>query len=154
MITSVFKRREKKYLIEATQRQTIEAAARQFMSPDDYGRTLVTSVYLDTPDRSIIARSLEKPVYKEKLRIRAYGQEDGTALVFLCQHGLVAARAFYGDMLLAIPVFFELKKKYKGIVYKRRVRMSLMGAWALAHGASYEAAMTTYPLAEDDGCGG
>lgn len=149
MVTSVFKRREKKYLIDATQRRTIEAAAQQFMSPDDYGRTLVTSVYLDTPDRSIIARSLEKPVYKEKLRIRAYGQEDGTALVFLCQHGLVAARAFYGDMLLATPVFFELKKKYKGIVYKRRVRMSLMGAWALAHGASYEAAMTTYPLAED-----
>lgn len=147
MITSVFKRCEKKYLIDATQRRTIEVAARQFMSPDDYGRTLVTSVYLDTPDRSIIARSLEKPVYKEKLRIRVYGQEDGTALVFLCQHGLVAARAFYGDMLLAIPAFFELKKKYKGIVYKRRVRMSLMGAWALAHGASYEAAMTTYPLA-------
>ena len=117
------------------------------MSPDDYGRTLITSVYLDTPDRSIIARSLEKPVYKEKLRIRVYGREDGTALIFLCQHGLVAARAFYGDMLLAIPAFFELKKKYKGIVYKRRVRMSLMGAWALAHGASYEAAMTTYPLA-------
>ncbi len=147
MITSVFKRCEKKYLIDATQRRKIEAAARQFMSPDDYGRTLVTSVYLDTPDRSIIARSLEKPVYKEKLRIRVYGREDGTALVFLCQHGLVAARAFYGDMLLAIPAFFELKKKYKGIVYKRRVRMSLMGAWALAHGASYEAAMTTHPLA-------
>ena len=147
MITSVFKRCEKKYLIDATQRRPIEVTARQFMSPDDYGRTLITSVYLDTPDRSIIARSLEKPVYKEKLRIRVYGQEDGTALIFLCQHGLVAARAFYGDMLLAIPAFFELKKKYKGIVYKRRVRMSLMGAWALAHGASYEAAMTTYPLA-------
>lgn len=147
MITSVFKRCEKKYLIDATQRRTIEVTARQFMSPDDYGQTLVTSVYLDTPDRSIIARSLEKPVYKEKLRIRAYGREDGTALVFLCQHGFVAARAFYGDMLLAVPAFFELKKKYKGIVYKRRVRMSLMGAWALAHGASYEAAMTTYPLA-------
>ena len=147
MITSTFKRCEKKYLIDAAQRRTIEAAARRFMSPDDYGRTLITSVYLDTPDRSIIARSLEKPVYKEKLRIRAYGQEDGAALIFLCQHGLVTARAFYGDMLLAIPVFFELKKKYKGIVYKRRVRMSLMGAWALAHGASYEAAMTTYPLA-------
>lgn len=144
MITSVFKRCEKKYLIDATQRRTIEVTARQFMSPDDYGQTLVTSVYLDTPDRSIIARSLEKPVYKEKLRIRAYGREDGTALIFLCQHGLVAARAFYGDMLLAIPAFFELKKKYKGIVYKRRVRMSLMGAWALAHGASYEAALGRY----------
>ncbi len=147
MITSTFKRREKKYLIDAAQRQAIEAAARRFMSPDDYGRTLITSVYLDTPDRSIIARSLEKPVYKEKLRMRAYGEKDGTALVFLCQHGLIAARGFYGDMLLAIPVFFELKKKYKGIVYKRRVRMSLMGAWAFAHGASYEATMTTYPLA-------
>ena len=147
MITSVFKRCEKKYLIDATQRRTIEVTARQFMSPDDYGQTLVTSVYLDTPDRSIIARSLEKPVYKEKLRIRAYGREDGTALIFLCQHGLVAARAFYGDALLAVPVFFELKKKYKGVVYKRRIRMSLMGAWAFAHGASYEAAMTTYPLA-------
>ena len=153
MITNTFKRCEKKYLIDAPQRQAIELAAQHLMSPDDYGRTLVTSVYLDTPDRSIIARSMEKPVYKEKLRIRAYGEGDSAALVFLCQHGLTAARAFYGDMLLTIPVFFELKKKYKGIVYKRRVRMSLMGAWAFAHGASYEAAMTTYPLAEDDECG-
>ena len=54
----------------------------------------------DTPDHRLIRSSLEKPVYKEKLRLRSYGvpQSDTT-------------------------VFAELKKKYKGIVYKRRIGM-------------------------------
>lgn len=146
MATSVFKRQEKKYLVEPWQRHDVEAAAHGRMAPDAYGRTLITSVYLDTPERSIIARSLEKPLYKEKLRLRVYGQVAGEALLLVCRKGLCAADAIYGKRLLAIPTFFELKKKFKGVVYKRRVRMSLPGAWAFSLGASFESAQTTFPL--------
>lgn len=49
------------------------------MAVDAYGRTRITSLYLDTPERSMIARSVEKPLYKEKLRLRAYGDAAGVA---------------------------------------------------------------------------
>lgn len=146
MATSVFKRREKKYLITPGQRHAIESAARVHMAPDAYGRTLVTSVYLDTPRRSMIARSLEGPLYKEKLRLRTYGERSGAALLLVCTAGLPEAMATHGTALLEIPAFFELKKKFRGIVYKRRVRMSLPGAWAFARGASYQSAQATFPL--------
>lgn len=147
MTTSVFKRLEKKYLIDAGQRATIEASARMHMAPDQYGRSLVTSVYLDTPSRSLIARSLEKPLYKEKLRLRTYGKQNGALLLETCRAGLPAQDDPRFDDLLHVPVFFELKKKFKGIVYKRRVLLSLPAAWAFAHKASYEAATNTFALA-------
>lgn len=149
MAENVFERREKKYLVDPAQRCAIETAALGHMVPDAYGRTLITSVYLDTPDRSIIARSLEKPRYKEKLRLRAYGAVASEALIMLCRDGLDAARAAYGATLDALPVFFELKKKFEGIVYKRRVRLSLPAAWAFSRGSSFEAARTTFPLREE-----
>lgn len=148
MANNVFERREKKYLVGTEQRRAIEQAARAHLAPDAFGRSLVTSVYLDTPDRSLIARSLEKPLYKEKLRLRAYGERVGDSLVMLCREGLQAVQAAYGADVLSMPVFFELKKKFDGIVYKRRVRLSLLAAWAFAQGASYEVARTTYPLNE------
>ncbi|MBQ4100908.1 MAG: polyphosphate polymerase domain-containing protein, partial [Oscillospiraceae bacterium] len=53
-----------------------------------------------TPEYLLIRRSIEHPVYKEKLRVRSYGKvEDDTT------------------------VFVELKKKYDGVVYKRRIDM-------------------------------
>lgn len=148
MADNVFERREKKYLVDPEQRCAIERAALGHMVPDAHGRTLVTSVYLDTPDRSIIARSLEKPRYKEKLRLRAYGVTAGEALVMLCRDGMDAARATYGATLDALPVYFELKKKFEGIVYKRRVRSSLSAAWAFSRGSSFEAARAMFPLVE------
>lgn len=148
MTDNVFERREKKYLVGPEQRRAIERAAEGRLAPDAYGRTLITSVYLDTPGRSIIARSLEKPLYKEKLRLRAYGSAAGEALVMLCRDGLEAVRAAHGDAIDGLAVYFGLKKKFDGIVYKRRVRLSLQAAWAFAHGASFEAARTTFPLAE------
>ena len=69
--SSVFKRVEKKYRIGAAERAAVEAAAGGPMAVDAYGRTRITSLYLDTPERSMIARSVEKPLYKEKLRLRA-----------------------------------------------------------------------------------
>ena len=77
---------------------------------DAYGKTTVLSVYLDTPDHRLIRASLDKPVYKEKLRVRSYGVPKA------------------GD-----TVFVELKKKYHGVVYKRRVCLPLSEArdWLL-----------------------
>ena len=80
---SVFKRVEKKYRTTPRQRAAVEAAARDAgaMAVDVYGRTRITSLYLDTPERAMIARSVEKPLYKEKLRLRAYGEAAGAALM-------------------------------------------------------------------------
>ena len=118
-----FERKEKKYLITAGQCQAIKEALAGRMRLDDYGATRIDSLYLDTDDRSLICRSLEKPLYKEKLRIRSYGafSQAGT-------------------------VYVEIKKKFKGIVYKRRVRMSAQGARAYCSGShSYEEAQALYP---------
>lgn len=97
---SVFKRYEKKYLLQPEQAAAFRRAIEPYMRTDAYGRTTICSVYMDTPDYRLIRASLEKPVYKEKLRLRTYGvpKNHGTA-------------------------FVEIKKKYKGVVYKRRVSM-------------------------------
>ena len=109
----IFKRYEIKYLISARQKKKILAAMEPYMEADSYGRSTICNIYYDTPDSILIRRSLEKPVYKEKLRVRSYGiaSEDS-------------------------PVFVELKKKYKGVVYKRRISVSEEEAMTyLNHGA-------------------
>ena len=118
-----FERKEKKYLVTAEQSEAIKAGLAAHMRLDDYGATRIDSLYLDTCDRTLICRSLEKPLYKEKLRIRSYGA--------------------FSD---AEAVFIEIKKKYKGVVYKRRVRMTDKGARAYVNGASYEDAQMRFPL--------
>ncbi|MCI2105991.1 MAG: polyphosphate polymerase domain-containing protein [Intestinimonas sp.] len=96
----IFKRHELKYLVTDRQRRFLEQALRERMIPDSHGESTICNVYFDTPDFYLIRRSLEKPVYKEKLRLRSYGPVTSEQSVFL-----------------------ELKKKYKGIVYKRRISM-------------------------------
>lgn len=102
---SVFQRTEKKYLLDPSQRRALERALREHMEPDQYGLQTVANVYYDTPDCRLIRESLEKPVYKEKLRLRSYGRAERD-----------------GD------VFVELKKKFRGVVYKRRESMRLKDA--------------------------
>lgn len=95
----VFRRMEQKYILNETQRQALEALLDQRMEPDKFARSSIRNIYYDTPDYRLIRRSLEKPsVYKEKLRLRSYG-----------------------DIAAGGDVFLEMKKKYKGVVYKRRV---------------------------------
>ena len=98
MTTTVFKRHEIKYMTEPWQRSFLERAMADIMEPDAHGESTVCSVYYDTPDYRLIRHSMEKPAYKEKLRLRSYGRcgEDD-------------------------KIFMELKKKYDGIVYKRRI---------------------------------
>ena len=99
---TVFKRYEIKYLINLEQKNIILDAMKPYMELDEYGRTTIRNIYYDTDSFRLIRDSMEKPVYKEKLRVRSYctANEDST-------------------------VFVELKKKYKGVVYKRRVSMPM-----------------------------
>ena len=99
-IQSVFQRHEIKYLIHTRQYHQILQAMEEYMEPDPYPRCHIRNVYYDTSDYRLIRASLEKPVYKEKLRLRSYGpisQED--------------------------TVFLELKMKYRSVVYKRRISL-------------------------------
>ena len=100
MSEMLFQRHELKYLIDENQRSALEAAFAGKMSPDPYGESTVCNVYYDTPDYRLIRTSLEKPVYKEKLRARSYGPAAPDSMTFL-----------------------ELKKKYSGVVYKRRIEL-------------------------------
>jgi hypothetical protein len=97
---SVFKRYELKYLLTEQQKQTVLSAMEPYMELDRYGRTTIRNIYYDTDTYRLIRRSIEKPDYKEKLRIRSYRQVTADGAVFV-----------------------ELKKKVDGVVYKRRVSM-------------------------------
>ncbi len=104
---SIFRRYELKYLISPEQMQAVMQAMQPHMVPDPYGQTTIRNIYFDTPNYRLIRRSLEKPAYKEKLRLRSYrqSQEDDR-------------------------VFVELKKKYQGVVYKRRLSLGCDSAMA------------------------
>ena len=96
-----FKRYEIKYLLDARQKREFEKVLNRHMVLDQYAKTTIQNIYYDTPDWQLIRASLEKPVYKEKLRLRSYGVADSNQNVFI-----------------------EIKKKYKGVVYKRRTSMT------------------------------
>lgn len=95
-----FQRYEKKYMMTAGQYEALWAELSPRLRPDEYFSSTVCSLYYDTDDYSLIRHSIQKPVYKEKLRLRSYGIPND-----------------------ASPVFVELKKKFKGIVYKRRIEL-------------------------------
>lgn len=101
----IFKRYELKYLLTAQQKDAVIQAIEQYMALDRYGRTTIRNIYFDTENYRLIRRSLEKPVYKEKLRIRSYQKTGKTDTAFV-----------------------ELKKKYHSVVYKRRVSLPLQEA--------------------------
>lgn len=97
-IQTVFKRYEIKYFLTAHQMEALKLEMQPHMKADAYGQSQIMNIYFDTPNDLLIRHSLEKPVYKEKLRLRSYGVPENTSTVFL-----------------------EIKKKYEGIVYKRRI---------------------------------
>ena len=108
-----FKRYEKKYLLSAARYEQLWERLQEHLVPDRFFQSTVCSLYYDSADFSLIRHSLDAPVYKEKLRLRSYkvpGPDD--------------------------PVFVELKKKFRGVVYKRRVEMSAAEAEAYLAGRS------------------
>lgn len=104
-IPMTFQRYETKYMLSPIMARKLRKSLPGHLQMDEYGFDIICSLYYDTPDHQLIRRSLEKPVYKEKLRLRSYGPAKETS-----------------------PIYVELKKKYEGIVYKRRERMILSEA--------------------------
>ena len=101
----IFKRIETKYRITLSQKEALLNELQTYIIPDSHGRSTICSLYLDTPDHLLIRNSIDAKAYKEKLRLRSYGTPCPESKVFL-----------------------ELKKKYKGVVYKRRIAMTLKDA--------------------------
>ncbi len=98
---TVFRRYEYKYLVTEEEAKKILDGMDTCLSPDEWGRSTVSSLYYDTPSYALIRRSIEKPIYKEKLRLRSYGTATDDSKAFL-----------------------EIKKKYKSVVYKRRISLT------------------------------
>lgn len=125
--TNVFKRTELKFMLRESQVQRLLGVMEPHMEADRYGRSTIQSLYYDTPDYRLIRRSIEKPKYKEKLRVRSYG--------------------------IAMPeseVFIELKKKYDSVVYKRRIAMKQQEAQEYLAGKKPESCPDTQILREID----
>ena len=97
-----FNRVEKKYIIDKKTYKAFINELSQYMYIDKYSKTTICNIYFDTDDYAIIRHSLDKPSYKEKLRVRSYGTPK-----------------------IGEKVFVEIKKKFNGVVYKRRIRLPL-----------------------------
>ena len=81
-IQTVFQRYEMKYLLTPDQKEAVLRAMQPYMEPDRYGRTSIRNLYYDTDNYRLIRRSIERPVYKEKLRVRSYGRAEPDGVVF------------------------------------------------------------------------
>mgnify|MGYP002624801341 CR=1 FL=1 len=108
----VMKRYEWKYILTAEQTAFFTERLKGHMEEDEYGLTTIASLYYDTPDHQLIRTSIEKPEFKEKIRLRAYGPADDET-----------------------PVYLELKRKAFGVVYKRRVQSTIPQAKAFFSGS-------------------
>ena len=97
----IFKRYEYKYMLTLGQQSELKEVMKQYMIADAFGRSTICNLYFDTPQYLLIRRSIENHVYKEKIRLRTYGQATPETNAFI-----------------------ELKKKYKKVVYKRRISAS------------------------------
>lgn len=102
MAITVMKRYELKYLLSGEQTQYLRKRLEGHMEVDKYGKTSIASLYYDTPSYQLIRTSVEKPLFKEKIRLRSYGIATEES-----------------------PVYLELKRKAYGIVYKRRVETTI-----------------------------
>ena len=102
MAISVMQRYEMKYLLTKDQCEYLRESLRGHMQVDQYGKTSIASLYYDTPSFQLIRTSMEKPLFKEKIRLRSYGLATEET-----------------------PVFLELKRKAFGIVYKRRIQTTI-----------------------------
>ncbi len=98
---NVFKRYELKYMLDSSQYEVVKKAVDEHMKLDEYGKSTICNIYFDTPDNLLVRRSIERPIYKEKLRLRSYGIATDNSTVYI-----------------------ELKKKYESVVYKRRISAS------------------------------
>jgi len=96
-----FKRYEKKFLLNPEQFLIIKAEIDKYFEPDKFGETKICNLYYDTSDFVLIRRSVDKPIFKEKLRLRTYGVPNDSTTAFV-----------------------EIKRKFNKVVYKRRMHLT------------------------------
>ena len=119
-----FARVETKYLLTLFQTAAMETGLMRLgFEKADFGSPRVQSLYYDTADHALIRASLERPAYKEKLRLRAYGGP--------------------GDLTQS---FVEIKKKCCGVVYKRRTAMPLQEAMDRAEELYFRGAIRMFRM--------
>lgn len=96
----IFKRYELKYMLTRAQQKRLLAVMQSHMRQDIFAHAQIRNIYYDTDSFLLARRSIEKPVYKEKLRVRSYSLPAPDTKIFV-----------------------ELKKKSESIVYKRRIEL-------------------------------
>lgn len=101
-INTNFKRFEQKYLLTEEQFLSLTNVLNEYFEKDKYYNSKIYNIYFDNDNYDIIINSIEKPKYKDKIRLRSYKEPKSNDIVFL-----------------------EIKQKYKGIVYKRRISLTL-----------------------------
>ena len=102
MSNEVFRRKETKYIITEDMYNSLLDRLKDYIKEDKYYESHIFNIYYDTPNDYLIMKSIEGPKYKEKVRLRSYGIPK-----------------------LDDDVFLEIKKKYNGIVGKRRIIIKL-----------------------------
>lgn len=98
----IFQRIEEKYVLTKAQKERLLELVKDHLRDDEYGPSTICNIYFDTKNKDLVRESLDKPIYKEKIRLRTYNVPNKQSMAFL-----------------------EIKKKYDGIVYKRRISESL-----------------------------
>lgn len=110
MAIEVFNRREIKYMLSDEDKNALLAIIGNYMTADPFNKDgkpyAISNLYLDTESDELIRKSLEKPIFKEKIRLRSYGAVP-----------------------LNSKVFLESKKKFDGVVNKRRTNFILYDAY-------------------------
>mgnify|MGYP002639420370 CR=1 FL=1 len=95
-----FERTEKKYLLTTDQFEDLLKKSAPHLIEDEFKEFTVNNIYFDNDDDLLIRRSISKPYYKEKLRLRGYNDISENEL------------------------FLEIKKKHNKVVYKRRASIT------------------------------
>ena len=99
MYDKTFKRVETKYVLKKDEQEELLERLKPYIEKDKYFKSKIGNLYFDNKNNELVINSLEKPIFKEKIRLRTYGKPN--------------------------EVFFEIKNKYDGVVRKRRVKLSL-----------------------------
>ena len=97
MKENIFKRVEQKYILSKDEYDKIQKMIDEYFNKDIYYESKIRNIYFDNDNNDMIINSLEKPMFKKKIRLRSYGEDN--------------------------KYYLEIKEKYKGIVYKRRVKL-------------------------------
>lgn len=97
-----FRRVEKKYILSREEYELVKKEMAKYMVEDEHGQSTICNIYLDSNEYALITHSISKPVYKDKVRLRSYNIPK-----------------------LSDTVYLEIKRKFEGVVSKRRIGIKL-----------------------------